>query len=238
MLYKQEFPDYDDSLYCPAGFMDYSYHNDMMPHVEREIKVGDVPTTIRIWQDYKNLEKREYEEYPRYAFQVLVDDDIIYEYSTDSLDQVKKLVADLDAVVKKAVDGMKEARAYSIIKKILEGVSVRSALLEAAPKIKEAFAVYTGGGIWLFYGKLSNGNWFLTDDYGATRILNADPSDLDVSTYEEWQLEHLVKDLIGKDRLTFCDALCDYLEKADQSHRGGITNSELDAYRDYFKKEF
>ena len=104
--------------------------------------------------------------------------------------------------------------------------------------IKNAYAVYTGGGIWLFYGELENGNYFLTDDYGATRILDANPSDLDESLYEDWQQEHLVNDLEGQDRIDFCDKLLDWLETADQEHAGGITERELDRYREYFKEEW
>ena len=127
--------------------------------------------------------------------------------------------------------------------KIAKGVSVREAIAnvslnESASPIKYAFAVYTGGNIWLFYGQLKNGNYFLTDDYGATLYLDADPSDLDESTYTEWQDEHKIKELFGKERLDFCDALIAYLLKADSMHRGGITDSELKGYKDYFKEEW
>lgn len=103
--------------------------------------------------------------------------------------------------------------------------------------IKNAYAVYTGGNIWLFYGELQDGNYFLTDDFGATRILNADPADLDESLYEDWQQEHLVKDLDGGDRTDFCEDLIDWLKNADEENRGGITDSELDGYRSYFKED-
>lgn len=103
-------------------------------------------------------------------------------------------------------------------------------------KIKEAYAVYTGGNIWLFYGTLDNGNYFLTDDYGATLILNADPSDLDESTFPEWQQEHLVTELQGNERIGFCFLLCGYLLEADADHRGGINDNEIYAYYTYFKE--
>ena len=103
--------------------------------------------------------------------------------------------------------------------------------------IKNAYAVYTGGNIWLFYGELQNGNYFLTDDFGATRILSADPADLDESLYEDWQQEHLVKDLVGNDRTDFCEDLIDWLKNADEENKGGITEDELDGYRSYFQEE-
>ena len=102
-------------------------------------------------------------------------------------------------------------------------------------KIKKAEAVYTGGNIWLFYGELEDGNHFLTDDYGTTQILNADPSDLDISLYEDWQQEHLVEEL-ADDRFAFCDQLLDYITEHidDTDISGGITEAEVNAYREFF----
>ena len=119
-----------------------------------------------------------------------------------------------------------------------EEVVESKSIIESTSDIKEAFAVYTGGNIWLFYGKLKDGNWFLTDDYGSTLILDADPSDLDESTYMEWQDEHKIKELSGKELEKFDDALLDKLlsyPSNDYKHTGGISNSEIDAYRKYFK---
>ena len=104
--------------------------------------------------------------------------------------------------------------------------------------IKEAFAVYTGGNIWIFYGETTDGNYFLTDDYGATLILNADPSDFEVSLYEDWQQEHLVAELQENDRAKFCNDLCDTLLKADERHQGGILDEEIEGYREYFKYQY
>ena len=103
---------------------------------------------------------------------------------------------------------------------------------------KEVSAVYTGGGIWLFHGTVEGGRFFLTDDYGFTLILDSDPSDFDVSLYEDWQQEHLVEELTGKSRQKFCERLADALISADDDHRGGITDEEINFYRDYFKLEY
>ena len=103
-------------------------------------------------------------------------------------------------------------------------------------KIKEAFAVYTGGNIWLFYGSLENGNYFLTDDNGATEILDEDPSDLDESLYYEWQQAHLVKELMHEERMEFCDKLLDYIF-ANPDHDGGMTEQEIKVYRGWFKSD-
>lgn len=119
-----------------------------------------------------------------------------------------------------------------------EEVIESKSIFESTSYIKEAFAAYTGGGIWLFYGQLKNGNWFLTDDFGATLILDADPSDLDESTYQEWQDEHKIKELSGKELEKFDDALLDKLlsyPSNDYKHTGGMNSTEIDAYRKYFK---
>ncbi len=102
-------------------------------------------------------------------------------------------------------------------------------------KIESAYAVYTGGGIWLFHGKLTDGNWFLTDDYGCTVILDKDPSDFDESLYEDWQNEHLIEELEDDKRIAFGDALIEHLRNADSNNRGGISDQELDYYENYFK---
>lgn len=105
-------------------------------------------------------------------------------------------------------------------------------------KAKEVFAVYTGGGIWLFYGTTESGEHFLTDDYGFTLILNESAADFDESLYEDWQQAHLVAELTGKSRTCFCESIIKSLLPADAKHRGGITDEELEFYRNYFKLEY
>ena len=107
-------------------------------------------------------------------------------------------------------------------------------------KIKEVKAVYTGGNIWLFFGRLENGNWFMADDYGSVRIVNADPTaDLDESLMEDWQLQHMVKDLFDRERQQFCSDMLDRLEQYEygSDNNGGITSDEIKAYREYFREE-
>lgn len=100
-------------------------------------------------------------------------------------------------------------------------------------KITKANAVYTGGNIWLFYGELEDGNFFLTDDNGCTEILDTDPSDLDESLYYEWQQEHLVKELDDESkRIDFCNNLCDKL--IEDGDKGGMTDDEIEHYRKFF----
>lgn len=104
-------------------------------------------------------------------------------------------------------------------------------------KIKEAYAVYTGGGIWVFYGEVENGNHFLMSDDGFVLILDASAEDLDESTYVEWQEEHLVKELEHEERYAFCVDVLDWLKQAPDEYRGGIFDSEIEAYKTWMNSD-
>lgn len=97
-------------------------------------------------------------------------------------------------------------------------------------------AVYTGGGIWLFYGELSTGEHFLTDDYGFTLILDESPADFDESLYEEWQHRHTIKELVDSQRVTFCDKLANRLLRHNKADNlGGIADYEIRRYKEYWR---
>lgn len=53
--YKTEFPDFDNELSLPEGWIDTSWHNDVSPSFEKQF--GDV--TYKIWCDYKDPDRRE-----------------------------------------------------------------------------------------------------------------------------------------------------------------------------------
>jgi hypothetical protein len=55
MNYKTEFPDYDDTITLPNGWVDSSWHNDVSPSIEKQ--VGDIK--YKIWCDFKDPDKRE-----------------------------------------------------------------------------------------------------------------------------------------------------------------------------------
>lgn len=105
-------------------------------------------------------------------------------------------------------------------------------------KIKNGVAVYTGGGIWLFYGDLENSFHFLTDDNGCTLILDESAEDFDESLYTEWQEAHKIKELEGESRILFVDELLDYLLKLPYLERGCITDEEIEHYRIFMKESF
>lgn len=99
--------------------------------------------------------------------------------------------------------------------------------------IKDVKAVYTGGGIWLFYGTLNNGMYYLVDDDGAVRITDAPWDDLDTTLYAEWQDEHLVKDIEDEtERVMFCNEMLNTLNTEANDNKGGFT--EFDTYKKRF----
>ena len=100
---------------------------------------------------------------------------------------------------------------------------------------KNVKAEYTGGGIYLFWGELSNGYYFLTDDYGATLILNESPEDFDVSLYDEWQNAHKVEELTGRARVSFVRKMLSTLK---ESNPNNITDYEIEKYFDYMRENW
>lgn len=100
---------------------------------------------------------------------------------------------------------------------------------------KSVVSVYTGGGIWLFYGELKSGEFFLTDDNGCTLILDASPENFDESLYEDWQEEHFVR-VVGTraEELAFLHSLLDRLQRRqDKGPKGAyIDDYEIANYRE------
>ena len=65
-------------------------------------------------------------------------------------------------------------------------------------KITKATAVYSGGGIYLYYAELKNKQWIMgNDDFLIMVDSNplANEQIYEDSNYSEWQEEHLVKEI-------------------------------------------
>lgn len=96
-------------------------------------------------------------------------------------------------------------------------------------------AVYTGGNIWLYYGKLASGNYFLTDDNGCTLILNANPGDnFEEACFQSWQDAYKVEELDRFDRKLFIRRMMNVLRSKPT---GGISEMEINAYERYMLEE-
>jgi len=97
---------------------------------------------------------------------------------------------------------------------------------------KTISAVYTGGGIWLFYGQLNNQEYFLTDDNGCTIVLDESPENLDISLYDKWQEKHFIRWIEGKENQDFLHSMITRLKRRiSADNHGGITDIELDNYK-------
>lgn len=96
-----------------------------------------------------------------------------------------------------------------------------------------AHAVYTGGNIWLFYGKFTDGTFFLMDDEGDIQILDADPSDFDESLYDEWQNAHRIELIMNPwERKHYQRTI---LAMVTNANDGGFTETDEEAYSNYFR---
>ncbi len=93
-LYKYEFPNYDGDFFIPNNWLDGSYHNDVCPHAF--IRSKDETIEFRLWQDYIDIDLREYDNGKRYTFEIIVNESTVYEYSSDDLDEVKKIIDSVD----------------------------------------------------------------------------------------------------------------------------------------------
>lgn len=92
MSYRSEFPDYDGDFFCPDGWIDNSWHNDVCPRAMKRIEMGANCIEFSIWQDYVAEDKREYDFGKRYIFQIHVNYELIYNHETDSIAEIQNLM--------------------------------------------------------------------------------------------------------------------------------------------------
>lgn len=69
--------------------------------------------------------------------------------------------------------------------------------------VESAEAAYTGGGIYCYIGKMSDGTYFMagddvTEDYSELTIVDEMP-DFDESWYQEWIDAHKIRDVQGSE---------------------------------------
>lgn len=79
------------------------------------------------------------------------------------------------------------------------------------PKIKSATAIYTGGGIYIYYGELDNGTYFRTSDTDdCIEICDADTS-VDEADYIEFYEEHRIKTAIDNQYKIFFNKMLTWI---------------------------
>lgn len=127
----------------------------------------------------------------------------------------------------------------------IEDITKRIAELKASLKNEKFISVdpeYTGGGIYLFTGRLTDGNYFMADTANYdVRVLNADPNEptgmdaLGITERNidsvEWQEEHLVKDLAPDEAVAFFKEMLGWVKRNDPD--GNYLGSDMD----YFMNE-
>lgn len=87
MDYREEFPDFVMDVEIPAGWIDTSWHNDVSPSFETR--------GLRIWVDFADPGRREFEDRPRFTVAEYTDDmDWVADHlSTDDWSAVLQFVA-------------------------------------------------------------------------------------------------------------------------------------------------
>ena len=105
--------------------------------------------------------------------------------------------------------------------------------------IHTARAEYTGWNIWIFYGTLDDGCYFLVTDDGDALLFNTNPeiaTHLMSDEWDDWMSKHLIEELKGRKRTKFQTQLCNVLMELDIRERGWIFDDEILAYKKYWKE--
>lgn len=96
MSYKSEFPDYDGEFHMIDGWIDNSWHNDTCPNIMRRYVKGNTTLEFRIWQDYADINNREYDNTKRYMFHIYVDNDVVFYSESNDWSDMEKLAKGVD----------------------------------------------------------------------------------------------------------------------------------------------
>lgn len=92
--------------------------------------------------------------------------------------------------------------------------------------IKTATAIYTGGGIYIYYGELTNGNYFRAGDgEDFIEICDADTS-TDEADYTEFYDKHRIETLVDDQYKTFWNEMLDWI--INNTPKGNYCLSELE----------
>lgn len=94
-------------------------------------------------------------------------------------------------------------------------------------KIANATATYTGGGIYIYTGETSDGEYFMFDDsfYEYVAFFDADPCDFDNSLYEEWELKHHIGDYSNSDAKEYIKRVIEWI--INKKPKGNYSETEL-----------
>ena len=96
--------------------------------------------------------------------------------------------------------------------------------------IAYANAECSGGGIYIYFGALDDGNYFLADDsyMEYVQFLDTDPSKVfDESLYPEWQNNHRIGDYSGQKAKDFLKDVLSWI--CDSRPSGNYNVTELES---------
>ena len=104
-------------------------------------------------------------------------------------------------------------------------------------KIKYATAQYTGGGIYIYYGQLEDGNYFRgCDDWECIEICDTDTS-MDTADYYEFYEEHRVNTLIENQYETFWNEMLLWIIHNAPKGNYSVNELERKMIKDVERKE-
>ena len=104
-------------------------------------------------------------------------------------------------------------------------------------RFEKVIPIYTGGGIYCFFG-IANGEYFIaTNDMYDVTIVDSTPFDEDGSIREDvwtadWQDEHLVRYLIGLENYLFFEQMLEWALAQDSIEGGNYDPGDLMAMLD------
>lgn len=157
----------------------------------------------------------------------------------EECEQIAKRIAESDRRIKQRKDEISNLNAE--ISRFTQQIAELQTSLNKE-KFISVDPEYTGGGIYVFTGKLADGNFFMADTANYdVRLLTEDPNEptgMDTLGIVErnidsveWQEEHLVKDLSPDEAVKFFKAMLDWVAENDPS------GNYLGADMDYFRNE-
>lgn len=85
-------------------------------------------------------------------------------------------------------------------------------------KIKTATALYTGGGIYIFYGQLESGLYFRVGDEDEPVYICDSDTSAEEADYWEFYEDHTVEELMGENFKTFYNAMLTHILNGGQPH--------------------
>lgn len=92
--------------------------------------------------------------------------------------------------------------------------------------IKHATAIYTGGGIYIYYGELTDGTYFRTCDmWECIEICNANTGS-DEADYEEFYEEHSLRSITDKEYVVFFNDMIRWI--LENKPEGNYSEYELE----------